>query len=444
MSDFDKLFSDSDHESEEILSDQHWKLLIADDDREVHDVTKLVLSDLVFDNKKLSMFDTYSGQSTIEFLKSNKDTAIVLLDVVMETDEEGLRVVKEIRDKLKNSSVRIILRTGQPGMAPERKVIHDYDINDYREKNDLSSQKLYTSVLSALRAYRDICQILDLNENLEKKVKEKTKELVRKNEELNLLNEGLKAMQAQLILQERIASVGNLAAGIAHEINNPLAYIKSNITMIEDYVKEIKSFINKHIITKDNNSDEINSILDDMEEMRWESMEGIEKVSEIIRSLREYSKVDSINEKEAYNINSSVDSILRIAAHYLKNFEIRKNFTREINIIYVEGGKVNQSILNIIMNSIQASETSKEKIITINTGNLENGIFLEIIDKGTGISEDIRGRIFDPFFTTKPVGKAKGLGLNIAYETIVNRHNGMIKVFSDPFYGTKIRIELPA
>ena len=136
-----------------------WKVLIVDDEPEVHAVTKLALSDFTFQEKSLEFLSAYSGSEAIELLKTKKDIAIVLLDVVMETDDAGLKVADYIRNELQNDSIRIILRTGQPGQAPERQVIVNYDINDYKSKTELTAQKLFTVIMSGLRSYRDIMSL---------------------------------------------------------------------------------------------------------------------------------------------------------------------------------------------------------------------------------------------------------------------------------------------
>ena len=136
-----------------------WKILIADDEPEVHTITKTVLSNFEFENSKLEFISTYSGEETVRVLKEQTDIAIILLDVVMETDDAGLVVAKRIRDELNNHLIRIILRTGQPGSAPEKDVINKYEINDYKEKTELTTTKLYTTVMSSLRSYRDLITI---------------------------------------------------------------------------------------------------------------------------------------------------------------------------------------------------------------------------------------------------------------------------------------------
>jgi len=135
---------------------KRWKILIADDDEEVHSLTKLVLTEFTFEGRRLEFLHARSGRETVEVLAENPETALVLLDVVMETDDAGLQAVKRIREELGNSFVRIILRTGQPGQAPEQEVVSTYDINDYKAKTELTAQKLSTTVTSALRSYRDI------------------------------------------------------------------------------------------------------------------------------------------------------------------------------------------------------------------------------------------------------------------------------------------------
>ncbi|RJE77146.1 histidine kinase [Pseudoalteromonas sp. MSK9-3] len=136
-----------------------WKILIVDDEPDIHTVTKITLSRFEFDNKSLEFISAFSGEEAKQLLAEHSDIALVFLDVVMESDDAGLLVAQYIREELKNAFVRIILRTGQPGQAPERDIIVNYDINDYKEKTNLSSDKLFTVVYTGLRGYRDILAI---------------------------------------------------------------------------------------------------------------------------------------------------------------------------------------------------------------------------------------------------------------------------------------------
>ena len=139
-----------------ILNNDKWEMLIVDDEEEVHNITKSVLKKLLYDNKSLKFHHAYNGKEAVEIIKNNQNISLILLDVVMETNEAGLDVVKIVRDELHNHLVRIILRTGQPGSAPEKDIILNYDINDYKEKTELTSTKLYTSVITALRSYKEL------------------------------------------------------------------------------------------------------------------------------------------------------------------------------------------------------------------------------------------------------------------------------------------------
>jgi PleD family two-component response regulator len=139
-----------------------WNILIVDDEKIVHESTKMVLNDFIFENKKINFLCAYSALEAKEILSEVDDISVVLLDVVMEKDDSGLELVKFIRDELRNSFIRIILRTGQPGQAPEEEVVINYDINDYKMKTELTLQKLLTTIVSALRSYSNIMD-LELN-----------------------------------------------------------------------------------------------------------------------------------------------------------------------------------------------------------------------------------------------------------------------------------------
>ena len=151
----------------EVSREKPWKLLVVDDENEVHRISHLVLRDFSFEGRGLEFFSAHSGEEAKRLIAQHPDTAVMLLDVVMETDNAGLDVVRHVREVLKNSFVRIILRTGQPGQAPEHSVVIDYDINDYKEKTELTAQKLVTTVVSALRAYRDMLIIESSRRGLE-------------------------------------------------------------------------------------------------------------------------------------------------------------------------------------------------------------------------------------------------------------------------------------
>ena len=173
--------------------DTPWEIMLVDDEEEIHHITQVALANFTFEGRGLTFINATSGQQAQELIRAHPNTALILLDVVMETDDAGLRVVKYIRESLDNHLVRIVLRTGQPGHAPENKVVVDYDINDYKAKTELTNQKLFTTVVAALRAFRHLniiesqqrentrlyAQLEEYNRTLEQKVIERTDQLLR-------------------------------------------------------------------------------------------------------------------------------------------------------------------------------------------------------------------------------------------------------------------------
>ncbi len=198
---------------------ESWKILLVDDDREIHEATKLAIGDLSFDGKSLQFFSAYSSREAQEILAQHSDIATIFLDVIMETEETGLEIVKYVREDLNNELVRIILCTGQPGKVPEDRIIVQYDINDYTTKTELTRQKLLTKVITSLRGYRTLVNIEQSNQkikryaleneklckqleeyanNLEKKVEKRTQELINKNQQLEIEIQQRKLVETQL------------------------------------------------------------------------------------------------------------------------------------------------------------------------------------------------------------------------------------------------------
>ncbi len=195
--DFLTFLDDDDSSDSDIINP--WKLLIVDDDEEIHNITSIVLSGFTYDSRSLIFLHAYSGNEAEQIVKNNPDIAVILLDVVMETEDSGLKVVKHIRNKLMNKYVRIILRTGQPGQAPEQHVIENYDINDYKEKTELTAQKLVTSIVASLRTYESMQTIVKLNAELEQKVLMRTAELQESLEVIKRDEEAGRKIQFKLL-----------------------------------------------------------------------------------------------------------------------------------------------------------------------------------------------------------------------------------------------------
>jgi DNA-binding MarR family transcriptional regulator/CheY-like chemotaxis protein len=216
-------------ETEPHQTESSWKILIVDDEAEVHNVTKLALSDFTFEDKNLVFLSAYSAQEAKQLIQFNSDTAIIFLDVVMETEDAGLQLVKYIREDLKNQLVRIILRTGQPGRCPENIVATNYEIDDYKTKTELTAQKLFVTVITALRGFSTIIKLLEASAAIKLQ-----------DEQQNYDNESSlkiaihKGEEGQSILlnsrDQKIEVLGNLISDIAHEVINS-SYTNTLYTM---------------------------------------------------------------------------------------------------------------------------------------------------------------------------------------------------------------------
>lgn len=191
----DNLFANNDESEQRLeeINQAKWKVMIVDDENEIHTVTKFALGDYQYKGKKLEFLQAFTGEQAIEMLQKHPDTALMLLDVVMESDDAGLKVVEIIRQELQNEFLRIVLRTGQPGQAPEDEVILKYDINDYKNKAELTDKKLFTTITTSLRSYSDIMEIEGYRQNLEEMVRVRTEQVMLQKEIIEKKNEDITA-----------------------------------------------------------------------------------------------------------------------------------------------------------------------------------------------------------------------------------------------------------
>lgn len=327
-------------------------------------------------------------------------------------------------------------------------------INTFKREKERSQEE----TLKALKENERI--IREQNVILEQKVNERTLELSEANTELNQTLIDLKEAEGQLVEAEKMASLGQLTAGIAHEINNPINFVTSNVTPLNRDIDILISFISEmeKIGLSDLPAEEKKKQIEEQkEELDYDYLkmeiaqllkgihEGASRTSEIVKGLRVFSRLDEDDLKKA-NINDGLDSTLIIVNNLLSNkIKLEKSYSA-IPLIDCYPGKLNQVFLNIISNAIYAINKKfgdhQGGILTISTSSNEKSIFVKIEDNGIGMDEVTKKKIFEPFFTTKDVGEGTGLGMSIAYNTI-KRHQGEIQINSTPGLGTEFILELP-
>lgn len=294
------------------------------------------------------------------------------------------------------------------------------------------------------------------SEMLEIQVEERTAELTHKCEELSDLNTQLGAMQEQLLHSEKMASIGQLAAGVAHEINNPIGYVQSNLNALERYTQDVfrllrvcggmdSSQFSPDIFVEElhrlRKEIDFEYLQNDIAELLKESQEGIGRVRKIVLDLRNFSRIDPKQAWEMADLKEGLESTLNMVFNEIKyKADVVKEYG-ELPPVECVPSQINQVFMNLLVNAAQAMDGSKRGTIFLRTGVEGDRVWVEVADTGSGIPPENLKRIFDPFFTTKPVGKGTGLGLSLSYG-IVKKHGGTIDVRSTPGQGTTFRVTL--
>jgi two-component system NtrC family sensor kinase len=325
-------------------------------------------------------------------------------------------------------------------------------INFFKKENEVAQAQALNASLENEKLIRE------QNIVLEKSVQERTLELQNTNSTLNVTLTNLKDTQSQLVDAEKMAALGQLTAGIAHEINNPINFVTSNIKPLELDINDLRE-----IITKYENIDfgkdlkvqieeieafksqiDLNFVNNEITSLLSGISEGAKRTAEIIRSLRNFSRVDETDMKPI-DLNEGLQSTLVLVRNNLPdNLTVIKEYG---NLPKVEclPGKINQVFMNLVSNAIQAIKSKEnqreEEFLTIKTWYAEQQVKISIKDTGTGMSEEVKHRIFEPFFTTKEVGEGTGLGLSIVF-SIIEKHKGHIDVISKVNEGTEFIITL--
>jgi len=290
---------------------------------------------------------------------------------------------------------------------------------------------------------------------LNQEVNNLQRQLIKEKQTLKNTLIELKETQQMLIHSEKMNAMGKLVAGVAHELNNPISYVYSNLFSLEKYISEVFGFLKdvEKLIHEKANTElqeaveefykkvDLNSLLEDITDMTGESKMGIERVKTIVQDLRTFSRLDESEIKEIdliQNIKSTINITQSAIAR--KHIEFKLNGPEKL-MLECYPGQLNQAIMNVLVNAIDAVDEGGE--ISLSVMEEANKVSIAVSDNGKGIPDEIKGRIFEPFFTTKLVGDGVGLGLSITYKIINDLHHGSIDVKSVSGQGTTFKITIP-
>lgn len=394
---------------------EKWKILIVDDEEDIHSVTRIALKGFTFRGKPVEFYDAFSATEAEKILKEHPDIALILLDVVMETSNAGLDLVKVIRDKLGNKVTQIIIRTGQPGQAPERDVIVSYEINDYKTKTELTSFKLFTVALASLRAFEAIQKIGRLNEEFRLEISRR----IRKEKVLEHAKEKAEKSDRQksVFLHE-----------MSEKIQGPLNLILDSSDTIR---KEVKDQVN----------DNIRQLFDDM------NYSG----KEIIRAVQMINDLSEI-QADSYELNREKISVTDILRDILadEEYAIHKGgidlvveHTSPTDIIFMDEYAISQILSNIIDNAVKYTVEGHVEIVVSQEN--EKSLKITVSDTGRGMSKPFQKEMFLPFkreLSNGANGHGLGLGLTLIKE-FCKLINANVHISSTPGKGTRVHLIIP-
>jgi len=360
------------------------------------------------------------GKNDFDFYKSDEAAQYFAVEqALMQSGEPLIACEQLVQD----------LSTSQPGWLQTTKVhLHDADGN----------------VIGLVGIGRNITE--------QKRIEA---ELQARNKELTELNVQLSETQHQLAQSEKLAAIGQLAAGVAHEINNPIGYIFSNFNTLETYLRQVLDLLEAHREAEKYISSpamlarlvdlreriDLDFVVEDSKNLMAETKEGLTRVKDIVQDLKDFSRVDVTSEWGWMDLHRGIDSTLNILASEIKYKADIVKVYGDIPEVECLSSQINQVVMNLLINAAHAIGPERGTI-TIRTGVDGPQVWVEISDTGSGMSKDVLLRIFDPFFTTKPVGKGTGLGLSLSYG-IVQKHHGRIGVVSELGRGSTFKVSLP-
>jgi len=418
------------------MTNEIYNILLVDDEEPNLNLLARLLS-----GDQYTLHTAGNGKDAIEMAKRiNPD--LVLLDVVM-PELDGVETCRILKNTKETSKIPVIMLTAHPEKDVKLRCLKA-GANDFLGKPvDNVELQLRVSNLLEYRRHAETKKWIAL-------MVQNKEALEGKNRELEAALKEIERAQMQIIQQEKMASIGQIAAGVAHEINNPVGFIMSNLGSLQKYFSRLTGFIEfqSGMITdcelqvrlaEQKRINKLDIIIEDTENLIRESIEGAERIKSIVQDLKGFSRSDE-NEKKPADIIAGIESTLNIIWNELKyKVKINKEYG-EIPMTRCNIGQLNQVFMNILVNAGHAIEQQGD--MTIRIFQEGENIVVSISDTGCGIEPEKLPKIFEPFYTTKEIGKGTGLGLSIAND-IVRKHNGAITVDSEKGIGTTFTVILP-
>ncbi|GEM_PF-657594 len=422
----------------------------------------------------------YLPTNVLDMIKSKEDIIAgwsdIINDLYLHTSSVGIAVYLTDETLLfANTAMSAFLDIGDDDLKPSNSFINPkfstflsgpdclvYDgfatIGNYTNTGFVLKTKVFkreNTILVCVEA--DIPDLFRENKKmsqLNQEVNNLQRELIKEKKNLQLTLNQLKDTQQMLIHSEKMNAMGKLVAGVAHEINNPISFVYSNLFSLQKYTQELSKVLKEYedtifesgnqelieTVNKIKRRSEIDYLLEDIADMTKESKTGIERIKNIVEELRRFSRLDE-SEFKQINLIESIQSTISILKSEFANKKIEFSFNHDNEVILdCMPGQLNQAVLNVLINSVQAVETGGKIVISVSDDIKK--VTIQVSDNGCGIPDNLIHRIFEPFFTTKPVGSGTGLGLSITYKIIHDLHGGDIQVESSE-KGTIISMSIP-
>ncbi|AUG06111.1 ATP-binding protein [Pseudomonas sp. S09G 359] len=449
------------------------RVLLIDDTPSIHEDFRKILTPPLEQNQALdemeaALFGTrdtpqgqafeldsaYGGQEGLKLLEvamaEHRPYALAFVDMRMPQGWDGAQTIEELWKV--DPNLQVVVCTAYSDYSWEELLFrlhaHDRLLILKKPFDNIEVQQM----ANTLAAKWDMARRASLQtSHLEHLVEQRTLALTQAGQALQLEIDERKQLESQLVQSEKLASLGQLAAGVAHEINNPVGFISSNLGTLGGYFNQLQEMLDAyrqaetalggdHFEALRQRLD-LDFLKEDIPTLLRESRDGIGRVAQIVKDLKDFSRVDNDQTWQWANLQQGIDSTLNIVASELKyKADVIKHYT-PLPDIECLASQLNQVVMNLVINAAQAMGPERGTI-TISNGVEGENIWLEVTDNGCGIAPDSVQKIFDPFFTTKPVGEGTGLGLSLSYG-IVKKHRGAITVGSELGKGTTFRVVLP-